>query len=90
MLTVMKRYAFKVAVAAALVVSAGLHGQTAEKSSGVIRLDMKKPPSTRSNEASAKVVIPMEQKTPVELNGEINGFTWIAPTLSSVKTPESV
>lgn len=44
--------------------------------------------STRSSEGSLKVTIPMGQRTATELNGEVNGFTWIAPTYTSVKTSE--
>jgi hypothetical protein len=90
MQSAMKCLSFTVVFTMVLSLSGGLLAQTAEKSSGVIQLNMKKPSTARTNEASTKVVIPMEQKTPVELNGESNGFTWIQPGLSSVKTPESV
>ena len=53
------------------------------KSSGVIRLNMKKLRQTTRSE-SPPVAIPMEQKAVYELNGNGSNFTWIAPTLSSV------
>ena len=62
--------------------------QSAEKSSGVVSLNMKKK-STRYSEGSVQMTIPMVQKTAVELTGEVNGFTWITPTFTSVKTSES-
>jgi hypothetical protein len=48
---------------------------------------MKKPSPTRSE--SPPVAIPMEQKAVYELNGNGDKFTWIAPTLSSVRTSKS-
>jgi hypothetical protein len=66
----------------------GLIGQAVEKSSGVVELNLKKN-STRTSEGSISVVIPMEQKKPVALTGTDNGFTWISPTVSSVRTSES-
>ena len=63
-------------------------GQSAEKSSGVVRLDMKKK-VTRSNGSSGPVSISMEQRDSKALSGEVNGFTWITPNFTSVKTPES-
>ncbi|MCK4746347.1 MAG: caspase family protein [Bacteroidales bacterium] len=84
----MKRFLYAVA----LLIVSGIcfqgFGQTAEKSSGVIKLNMKKKAPTRSNGSSGPVSISMEQKEAVELSGEMNGFTWITPTLSSVKTSE--
>jgi len=65
----------------------GLSAQSATKSSGVIKLNMKKPSPTRSE--SPPLVIPMEQKAVYELNGSGEKFTWISPTLSSVKTSKS-
>ncbi len=84
--------------------------QSAEKSSGVKQLNMKKKspsatspsatdlstsPSTtspRSSEGSVQMKIDMKQKPVVELNngvsGEVNGFTWISPVFTSVKTSE--
>ena len=62
--------------------------QSAEKSSGVVSLNMKKK-STRYSEGSVQMTIPMVQKTAVKLSGEVNGFTWISPTFTSVRTSES-
>jgi len=64
-----------------------MHAQKVQKSSGVIKLNMKKSASTRNE--TMPVVVPMEQKKVYELNGEESNFTWITPTLSSVKTSES-
>jgi len=64
-------------------------GQSAEKSSGVVKLDMKKK-VTRTSEGSVQVSIPMNQKNAVELNGEVNGFTWISPVYTSVRTSEDL
>ncbi len=63
-------------------------GQSAEKSSGVVKLDMKKKP-TRSNGSSGPVTISMDQKESNPITGEVDGFTWIAPNFTSIKTPES-
>lgn len=62
--------------------------QSASKSSGVVRLNMKKTP-VRSNMESMPVAVPMEQKAVYELNGNGSHFSWIAPTLSSVRTSNS-
>ncbi len=64
-----------------------VNGQSAEKSSGVISLDMKKK-STRSSESSVKMSLPMRQKPVVELESETGDFTWISPVFSIVKTSE--
>ena len=61
--------------------------QSAQKSSGVVKLNMKKPSPTRSE--TMPVAIPMEQKAVYELNDIGKGFTWISPTLSSVRTSKS-
>lgn len=66
-----------------------VNGQTVEKSSGVVQLNMKKK-ATRTNGNAQPVVIPMVQKEAVELTGEVDGFIWISPTMSSVKTSESI
>lgn len=70
-----------------LCICTGLLAQSAQKSSGVIKLNMKKPSPTRSE--SQPVAIPMEQKAVYKLNGNGEKFTWISPTLSSVKTSQS-
>jgi hypothetical protein len=59
--------------------------QSAQKSSGVVKLNMKKTP-VRANIETMPVAVPMEQKAVYELNGNERGFTWISPTLSSVRT----
>jgi len=71
--------------------------QSAEKSSGVTRLNMKKKSTTspktttpRSSEGSAKISIPMKQKPAVELGSEVDGFTWVSPVFTSVKTSEDI
>jgi len=79
--------------------------QTVEKSSGVVKLNTTKmstssnksiqestkstQKSSRSSEGSVQMTIPMKQKARIELNGEVNGFTWIAPKFTSVRTSES-
>lgn len=65
----------------------GLSAQSAQKSSGVVKLNMKKPTPSRSE--STPVAIPVEQKAVYTLNGNGEKFTWISPTLSSVKTSKS-
>ena len=69
----------KTAMAIMLLVLSGLcfqaGGQSAQKSSGVVKLNMKK--------------TPVEQKAANELNGKGSHFTWITPTLSSVRTSKS-
>jgi hypothetical protein len=62
--------------------------QSAQKSSGVVKLNMKKTP-VRANIESMPVAVPMEQKAVFELNGKGSHFTWIAPTVSSVRTSKS-
>jgi hypothetical protein len=62
--------------------------QNAEKSSGVLQMNMKKE-VTRTNEFSQSTTIRMEKKQPEALPAEESGFNWIAPTYSSVKTSES-
>ncbi len=84
----MKNVYFSFAVLIALGFCFQVNGQTVEKSSGVIHLNMKKTP-TRTNGKSQPAVIPMVQKEAVELTGEVNGFIWISPTMSSIKTSES-
>lgn len=84
----MKNGLFSVVVLIAFGICFQVNGQTAEKSSGVVHLNMKKKP-TRTNGDNQPVAIPMGQKAAVELTGEVNGFTWISPTISSVKTSES-
>ncbi|MCK5137223.1 MAG: caspase family protein [Bacteroidales bacterium] len=84
----MKNRLFSVVVLIAFGICFQVSGQTVEKSSGVVQLNMKKK-STRANGDSQPVVIPMGQKAAVELTGEVDGFTWISPTMSSVKTSES-
>ena len=82
----------KVAMAIMLLALSGLcfqaGAQSAEKSSGVVKLNMKKTP-VRTNIEAEPVVIPMEQKAVYELNGNESNFTWITPTLSSVRTSKS-
>ena len=56
--------------------------QSVQKSSGVYKLNMKKPSPTRS-----ETPVPMEQKAVYELG---KGFTWISPTLSSVRTSSNI
>jgi hypothetical protein len=62
--------------------------QSAQKSSGVVKLNMKKTP-VRANIESMPVAVPLEQKAVFELNGKGSHFTWIAPTVSSVRTSKS-
>lgn len=74
--------------------AAGLSAQTAEKSSGVLKINMKKEvkkeePETRSNEFSQSTSIRMSKKKPVEAPSEAGDFTWITPNLPSVRTSES-
>ena len=81
-----RMYVFSVIMLAAICFQ--VTAQSAEKSSGVIKLNMKKTP-VRFNEASHAVTIPMVQQESVELSGEVNGFTWLAPRYTSVRTSES-
>jgi hypothetical protein len=66
-----------------------------ERSSGVKKLDMKKSSpekkenSTRSSEGSERVSLQMNRRPAVILNGEVNGFTWIAPAYAGVRTSEN-
>jgi hypothetical protein len=84
----MKRFVYVFA----LLIMSGIcfegFGQSAEKSSGVVKLNMKKKSPTRTDGTSGPISISMDQKEPVELKGEVGGFTWLAPTLSSIKTSE--
>ncbi len=64
-----------------------LSAQSAQKSSGVYKLNMKK--SSPSGSETKPVAVPMEQKAVYDLNGNGSKFTWITPTLSSVKTSKS-
>lgn len=81
-----RMYVFSVIILVAICFQ--VTAQSAEKSSGVVSLNMKKK-STRYSEGSVQMTIPMAQKTAVKLSGEVNGFTWITPTFTSVKTSES-
>jgi hypothetical protein len=56
----------------------GLLAQSAQKSSGVVKLNMKKPAPARSE--TMPVAAPI---------GNESQFTWISPTLSTVKTSKS-
>ena len=84
---IMKKYAVVILVILLSGPGTVMHAQKAQKSSGVIKLNMKKPASARNE--TMPVVVPMEQETVYELNGEKSSLTWITPTLSSVKTSES-
>ena len=63
--------------------------QSAQKSSGVVKLNMKKTP-VRAKIETMPVAVPLEQKEVYELNNNGRGFTWITPTLSSVRTSSSI
>lgn len=84
----MKKLILVVAIFTLFGVSLEVSAQSAEKSSGVVKLNMKKE-SHRSSEGSVKVTIPMDQKPVVEMNDEEIGFTWFSPVFTSVKTSES-
>jgi hypothetical protein len=81
----------KHSLAIVLLVLSGLYfqaeAQSAQKSSGVVKLNMKKPTPARSE--TMPVVVPEEQKAVYEINGSGSNFTWITPTLSSVRTSKS-
>jgi len=62
--------------------------QSVQKSSGVIKLNMKKTP-VRAKIEAMPVAVPMEQNAVYELNSNGSNFTWITPTLSSVRTSKS-
>ena len=83
----MKKLAWIIAVLLLFGMGQELSAQRAEKSSGVIRLNMKKPTPARSE--NMPVAVPMEQKAVYQLNGDGKKFTWISPTLSSVRTSKS-
>ncbi len=85
----MKNILFSFAVLIVLGFCFQVNGQTVERSSGVVQLNMKKT-TTRTNGNSQPAVIPMMQKEVVELAAEVDGFEWISPTMSSVKTSESI
>jgi hypothetical protein len=84
----MKKSGIVIGMLALAAISFQLNGQVAEKSSGVVHLNMKKK-TTNENRATESVAIPMGQKKVLELNGEVNGFTWIAPKYSSIRTSEN-
>jgi len=85
----MKYIYFSFTVLFALGFCFQVNAQTVERSSGVVQLNMKKK-STRANGNAQPAVIPMVQKEAVELTGEMDGFTWISPSISSVKTSEDI
>jgi len=62
--------------------------QSVQKSSGVVKLNMKKTP-VRAKIEAMPVAVPMEQNAVYELNSNGSNFTWITPTLSSVRTSKS-
>lgn len=57
--------------------------QSAQKSSGVVKLNMKKAAPTRSE------TVPKEQNAVEQAGGSASGFTWISPRLSSIRTSKS-
>ena len=71
--------------------------QTAEESSGVVKLTMKKKPSRtnetpepKANEFTQSTNIRMSKPLPVSMdNPESAGFAWISPAFKSLKTAES-
>jgi hypothetical protein len=64
--------------------------QTVEKSSGVVKMTMKKKEEeTRANEFSQPTSIRMQKKTAVEEPAGTGEFSWITPTQSTVRTSES-
>jgi hypothetical protein len=73
-----------------------IKAQSVERSSGVKKLNMmksspdKKENSTRSSEGSVRVSLPMNPRPTVILNGDGNGFTWIAPGYAGVRTSENI
>jgi hypothetical protein len=79
-------------LAMVLLVLSGLYfqagAQNAQKSSGVIKLNMKKPSPTRDE--TIPVDVPTKQEAIYELNGHESNFTWISPTLSSVRTSSNI
>jgi hypothetical protein len=79
-------------LAMVLLVLSGLYfqagAQNAQKSSGVIKLNMKKPSPTRDE--TIPVDVPTEQEAIYKLNGHESNFTWISPTLSSVRTSSNI
>jgi hypothetical protein len=71
-----------------LVGGAWLNGQSTEKSSGVVKLNLKKGTS-RSSEGSVSVKLPMQKKEFEIINEAGKGITWIAPGRSGLTTSES-
>jgi hypothetical protein len=64
--------------------------QTVEKSSGVVKMTMKKKEEeTRASEFSAPTSIRMQKKTAVEEPAGTGEFSWITPVQSTVRTSES-
>jgi len=72
--------------------------QTAEKSSGVVKMTMKKKPASLDVTPESKVyentqptTIRMTKVQPVSLAfSESNGFSWISPAFTSVQTAENI
>ena len=96
----MKKYLVVGMVVAMAGITSQVFAQTAEKSSGVLKLNMSKekapekvpektPEKTRANEYSQSTNIRMTKKAPVKEVIEEGGFSWISPAFTSVRTAES-
>jgi hypothetical protein len=95
----MKKYLVVGMVVAMTGITSQVFAQTAEKSSGVLKLNMSKekapekvpektPEKTRANEYSQSTNIRMTKKVPVKEGIEEGGFSWISPAFTSVRTSE--
>lgn len=94
-LKAMKTKVFSVFLLLVLACWTGLDAQSTERSSGVLKLEMKKQEEkTRANEYSQSTQIHMtRQKTepaPVQAGSvEKSGVDWISPSTQAMKTAES-
>jgi len=94
----MRKWIFYLGILVSLLAGSTSLAQTAEKSSGVVKLNMKKPPSRtngtseyKANEYTQSTTIRMTKQQPVSLTfSESNGFSWISPAFTSVQTAESI
>jgi len=93
----MKNWATFILVFMLIMGNAVISAQTAEESSGVVKLTMKKKPSRtndapepKANEFTQSTKIRMSKPVPVSMDTpESAGFAWISPAFTSLKTAES-
>lgn len=93
----MKRWSFYIVALALILAGSVAFAQSAQKSSGTVKLNMSKQPSrineipkTSSTETTQSTSIRMSKPRPVSmLTPESTGFSWISPAFTSVQTAES-